>query len=237
MSKELKSKEKIPKVSIHKPVEVSVEIDGTVKRLRGYITDVEGNKISIDAPMSKGAPVPLRPGSNITVALVEDDAVYEFEAGILERKMDRIPILVLTAPEEVTRVQRRGYYRFPIEIDITFQVVEKKGYYLKRISEPKTVLTRDISAGGISFRDEKKIPIGTNIIVEFCLPGDFVPFVLESRIVRITTPQKTLKSDKNQIFNCAEFLNMNESDRERLVKFILIEERKRIAPIVNKPKQ
>ncbi|RKQ85640.1 flagellar brake protein [Brockia lithotrophica] len=112
-----------------------------------------------------------------------DGAAYRFPTRVLGVRRDQIWLVALRRPrdEELVRVQRRGYLRVPVLLDL--RVRRNEG-------EEFPAVSRDISAGGISFYLPPGIllSLGERIAVNFSLrlaSGERRDFSPEGEVVRV----------------------------------------------------
>ncbi len=149
----------------------------------------EAPSVIVEAPVSDGTILPLRPGQEVEVYFRVDDTRYMYQATVLKR--GEFPLssgqaaraLEITYPQRLSRGQKRAYYRVPVSrlhpVELRYGLVDRKTP--DPVVRP-SVLFRgrteviDLSAGGVAFdlpeRNRLLVRPGNRLICEFSLPND-----------------------------------------------------------------
>ena len=109
------------------------------------IEDLEEGIITMALPTDGGVLIPIRVGTNVTLVLMDEMAAYEFDSVIIEREMKPIPILRISVPNQVKRIQRREYVRLDITLPTVIDISDNRSE--TAVSEIRTE-TLEISGGG-----------------------------------------------------------------------------------------
>lgn len=128
--------------------------------------------------------------------------------------------------DEGRKTQKRNFFRFTCSIEIEFlsldffenkaSTILYEGGYMK--SNPGII--RDIGGGGIRFSSNHKININYPIEIKMILYSDNLKLRAEVKDIQST------ESSKFKYQYRVSFLDISHSDREKIVEFIFIEQRK-----------
>ncbi|MBS4032719.1 MAG: PilZ domain-containing protein [Clostridiales bacterium] len=187
------------------------------------IQEIDEKTLSITMPIRRGMYLLLKTRDTVRVEYAVQDAVYSFQANVLDRKRsNEVMLIVLERPSAISRTQRRNYVRFPVNLPIFFQVVGPDGYPLPDdvVRQGKTV---DISGGGLQIvtmsppdREDTvfiKLKLDDNNPRELQLSGD-VSWVVQD------------DWSKNTRFGVS-FTDISEVERERIISYIFLKMRTR----------
>lgn len=90
----------------------------------------------------------LHEGKELSVIAYTDSGIYNFESIVIDSPFNHD--FVIEFPEERTKVQRRGYVRMPLKLELT---LERSGIKIK-------TETINISGGGVRFKIDKELNLG-----------------------------------------------------------------------------
>ncbi len=172
---------------------------------------VESSKlIFVQIPTYKSKMVKLPQESKYDVIFKNDKVIYKYSMQILGyAKIDNELYLKIGLTSEGEKVQRRKFFRLaldkPIYIkDAIFEDSPDKIYFSE---------VRDLSAGGIRFVTSNLFGMGNRVNINFMLEADY--YSLNADIIF----EKDLSefSDKYAVEYRAEFVDISQYDRDRLV--------------------
>ncbi|MFY3792846.1 flagellar brake protein [Ureibacillus sp. MALMAid1270] len=152
----------------------------------------------------------LMDGSQFRVTFIDGEKTsYAFNTEVLGRKMDSIPMIMLSLPpdEEIIKIQRRQFVRVRTSVDVA---VEFEQHYLQFVTE-------DISAGGLALILNSNVPFQENdqVNLTIVLPfsnGDIHYIQTQSLVVRIF--------ELNQMkIASIQFEDIDEVDQQKLLRF------------------
>jgi len=185
------------------------------------IEDMDEDTITIGAPMEKGYVIPLRKGLKLILGVPKSDALYGFYAEVVERKTGYVPLIVLKKSSLSRRIQRRKYVRISSAVSSEVKILylppaggAPKGKPVLPAKITKSDLKeKNISAGGMLLVCDKEIPKGTRLKIALNLPDG----TLETRaeVVRVTKDK-----ERKEFEIGTQFLNMEEKEKNRLLKYI-----------------
>ena len=180
----------------------------------GHVRSADGSSLHVTAPRYSGHV--LAPGD--LVVLEGASAVRgecTFDAVVAASGPGAIELRDLHLRDVV---QRRSAVRVPVGIPLAFTACVEDGEEVP-LEPPLEVLVMDVSADGLRFRLEEPLELGTQLRAEFPSRRP-IPVLVE-----------VLRHEplRGAVAHGCRFLGMTERDRDVLVAFVLVEERRMIA--------
>lgn len=176
------------------------------------LMDFDDISLSISLPQRQGSLMPsLGKGTTVTVRFSLKDAIYIGTAEII--RWEKSPqSLIVTRPYRVTRIQRRNFVRVEANLPVNFiiQQQDDKAFIIK-------AETTDISGGGLLVYLSQFLPLFAELDIELEIStGSAKPVVLKipSQVCR----SNKLRDDFYQIG--ISFLDVQENDRDKIIKYI-----------------
>lgn len=175
--------------------------------------------MDILAPIFEGRIYPIHRGTKMDVIYETNGELFKFTAEVTERKISGNVYLLTVKPlSDEERVQRRTFFRLSCLQDVEYRMFQKledteRGEFRKTI-------TRDISGGGLCLLTEERPNYGWYLEGILHVERE-IRFV--GRIVRVINVH-----DKGK-FNYevgVEFVDITNSDREKLIGYIFDSQRK-----------
>lgn len=128
--------------------------------------DYNDEHIFLDLPVNinNRKTVFLQVGARLTINYVGDDgACYEFSTKVIEQILTNIPKIILTAPSNVKRIQRREFVRIQTAVDMAI-------HSQLETFAPFTTVTHDISGGGLALilPTNRQLPIDEYVDILCC---------------------------------------------------------------------
>lgn len=190
------------------------------EKFTSRIEEVNSQNLVIAMPMSKGQPILLHSGSKFFIRLVLHNAAYQFTCAFIDKRMQPIPMWIVSLPHDIKRIQQRAFVRIDTALPVQWQVITT----LEDVPIIKSV-TKDISGGGVRLISKQPIRLGTRlkVIIDFPEVG---PLDTLCEVVRVEQP----KSDLPIFWVGTKFLDLAESTRNKIIKFIFkkqLEERQK----------
>lgn len=211
-------------------LELKLYSEDNTKRGTVYVSEFEwaenNSIVFVAAPIYEGRLYPVSIGTMLEIAFIIGNNLYEFRAKVLDRGVKHnISLLKLEAMTEISKIQRREFFRFDCAIPVSYRIVNslKSGD-----ADDKTFVktyTRDISGGGLCIRLREKIDYEKLVECELAL-NDFNKLTFIGKVVRVTkydTVQGTYKYEIGVLFEKIE-----ERDREKVISYIFQEQRRLI---------
>jgi c-di-GMP-binding flagellar brake protein YcgR len=181
--------------------------------------------VVIASPIFESVDVPIHTGSHLRViSLHERQGLLSFNAIVrASRKKGNISMLVLEMTSPIKKIQRRGYYRLPCTLAVTYRLLDDENYKPAdsvQSTELKRAVTKNLSATGLSIVTDEKypkdaiiqvfIPLGNNEIEAVCK-------VMRSECV------KNPRGDKYELG--MHIVSISKQHQEQLVKYIFDQQR------------
>ncbi|MCR5683860.1 MAG: flagellar brake protein [Lachnospiraceae bacterium] len=208
---------------------------------------VDDTHINISVPIDSGHLIPLEVGGRFEARFITANGVYMCKVEIKERfKRDHIYYLGLKMVSDLTKDQRRQYFRLekirPMEYHKLLEEekkilimlatnkfesdVERRNLLIRlKTIEPVQVeaTTVNISGGGLKFNSPETLVKGDFIRISLLLDdSDATALDLFAKVIFSTSvPNKSLMYEHR-----VEFINMAREVREKIVKYVFVEERK-----------
>ena len=196
-------------LTINKRLEILVD----EKYFKSNIQDITESYIAISIPIKSGEYLPLTKGTLIDVLYYEEDNLYKFQSVIMGRKFENIPILLISKPREIKRIQRRKHVRVPI-----ISTVKYKNLKNEPRTNPKSIakseylqaILIDISGGGMKIKISEEIKLSQFLLL--CLTINNEDIIIVGQAMRI------IKDDDGR-FNCGlSFEFLDSATREKIIK-------------------
>lgn len=185
---------------------------------RVWVSQLElkkGDFLYISMPISKGYTVPLRPGSVVKIVFVKEKNTYSFKAEVIENIWSKIPKIKIALKSPLKKIQRRKYYRLSTLIPTEF-------YLEKQENNKHTGVIENISGGGLLLAASLDLKFGDIIKLKLDLKNYGV-LNLKGKVVRKAKNEKSLKY--NYLYGIY-FMDINEKNRDIIIKYIFEEQRK-----------
>lgn len=181
----------------------------------------------IAAPIFEGKVVPLQINSVMNIYFIKKDGglnnLYKFNAIILSRDVsENLHILTVEKQGDIVKVQRRNYFRLDCFAEVKYRVVGESEDEAEKESSYVRTLASNLSGGGISLMLEEKIEPGS--ILECEMFSDQMRMVkFYGRVVRF---EDTGREGKYRYEAGIAYIEINDNDRETIVRYIFDEQRK-----------
>ena len=200
-------------------IELTVLVSGVSTQFSSVIDDRGGDMLMVAMPSSPKANDLLKPDMTVNATVYSEKWLYKFSTLIKERKVVRGVMLVLNRPGKIDKVPPRSFYRLSVTLPVQYRLMRDE---VTPISEFKPAIAQDLSGGGILM--EMKTPLSKDTLIEvnIPLPAEKEPVSAIARVGFI----KSEKKGRDEISNVgAEFIVIEEKDRDKIIKFILARQR------------
>jgi len=197
------------------------------------IQEISDEYIGIHIPSYRGKEMILMPGDYVNARVFLEDAQYVFNATVLGRKKDRVPLYMLSMPSNVKRVQMRDYVRIKVQLPVKYKVLEETRKNAENGADDEdkkfeNAYTVDISGGGVQLVVSKPVEVNQRLYLKFKICD------LKNRDIEITAKARVVR--REQIFNERNkwslgiaFEDISETQRDLIIAFVfrkLIEQRR-----------
>ncbi|WP_291636429.1 flagellar brake domain-containing protein [Clostridium sp.] len=201
----------IVEFKLNKKLEILVD----EKYFNSNIQDVTEEYIAISIPTNSGEYIPLSKGTVIDVIYCEGENFYKFQSTVIGRKFENIPILLISKPKEIKKIQRRKYVRIPL-----IGTVKYKNLKNEPKTKPSTVenseylqaILVDLSGGGLRVKVSEEIVLNDSLLVSLTVNKEDIFIV--GQVMRI------VKDDDGRNVCGLSFEFLDNITRERIIKYI-----------------
>ncbi len=227
------------KVELEAMKQIDLEDGGTESGgKKQYVTKLydilSEDRFELLMPMEQTKLILLPVDSEYNLCFVaNDNQLYQCSARIIDRyKSNNVYILAMEMTSNLRRFQRREYYRFNCVLDMDSRclvkeelsaVEAKRDYLLPGLPLRHSVIV-DISGGGLRFVSKAKYKPGNLIYCKFNLlqGGEWYEYNVIGEILSATE----LQNKEEEVEHRLQFINMDNDDRETIIRYIFEEERK-----------
>ena len=195
-------------------IEVIAEEEGTVNLYHSRIEEVMETHLLLSLPYHRGLPIFLQPGTVLMGRFIQEGAVYQFRVVYREHRLLPLPVWVVSPAYDITKVQRRSFYRIETYLPVTLQA--DPGSLPENLKAAAVNLqSKDISGGGVRVISKTLFDVGTGVLLEFSLPGK-MPIRTRGKVVRseASAPESSIH------WVSIEFTDIDEHDRKKIVSFV-----------------
>lgn len=175
------------------------------------------DEILVTCPIVQTEYVMISIGRKVRIEYLRGDSgIYMFDAVVSDHVMENnVKCLKIKRLGEIKKIQIRKHYRLRDEWELI--------RYDEHTGEEETVLTINISGGGLKFYTNQFYNIEDN--VNFSMNEEKFAIKLKGRVVRCVE-NKTEKHSEYEYVVCAEFVDLGRYEKEHLIQHIF--ERQRI---------
>ena len=202
------------------------------KKYGSQVLDFDGDRTAkIAMPISEGKVIPLEIDDDYNLCFFTNSGLYQCTAQIKKRytenRMYVMDVIFLT-PLKI--FQRRKFYRLDCLFPIRYRIVPKEQFEKKNEAEQdnekdeilwKEGTISDLSGGGIRFHGnvECKKEDLVEIVLPLSLQSGIVPLSLYMKVVSCVHFEGSRVAYETR----GEFLNINEKERETVIKYVFEE--------------
>lgn len=212
--------------------------DQTDNGLKVYHSDVHSilskDTMEISMPIEKSKLVLLPVDSEFEVIAYSTKGLYRCEVRIIDRyKSNNVYLLVVELTDELSKYQRREYYRYSCVLDMLVreldeeeaELVEKRAFFDAKQSVPMNWgVIIDISGGGLRFVSEERYELDSLVYCTYQLKtkeGN-IPFEILGKVLAVKKSKNRPENFEHRI----SYYKLDVRTREKIIKFIFEEERK-----------
>lgn len=232
------------RIELTKPVKASATEKMAEKKdileheKRIYISQVydilEDEQLKIAMPIVEGRVVPLPLHARYNACFYSSGGLYQAKLVITGRyKEDGLYILEAELTSELKKFQRRQYFRLEHTMDLEYKVVSDEEI-MDMLEQPDKMeeitsygmsegIILDISGGGIRFTTKEELEKKSEVLVNINIG------IATEDICRLpaTIISSTKADNREKLYvNRAEFHNMKDATREKIIKYIFDLERR-----------
>lgn len=227
-------------VEVGSPVELQLvehlrDVEKPGKVYKSEVCDIlSEDRLEIAMPIEQTKLILLPIDSECDVIFYGKGSLYQCFARIIDRyKANNLYILVIELITNLRRYQRRDYYRYSCALQMCtreleeeeVKAVESNGEYDLTPGLPlKQSLIIDISGGGLRFLATHKYEPDSLIYCTYQLfvKGQNKKYELVGKILSVKESENRSDTFEHRV----QYINIDETTREEIIKYIFEEERK-----------
>lgn len=207
------------------------------KKYGSQVLDFDGDRTAkIAMPISEGKVIPLEIDDDYNLCFFTNSGLYQCTAQIKKRYTEnRMYVMDVIFLTPLKKFQRRKFYRLDCLFPIRYRIVPKEQFEKKNEAEQdnekdeilwKEGTISDLSGGGIRFHGnvECKKEDLVEIVLPLSLQSGIVPLSLYMKVVSCVHFEGSRVAYETR----GEFLNINEKERETVIKYVFEEQRRRM---------
>lgn len=203
-------------LKVNQPVEI--ELPESKDYFRSRVEGILSDKITLAAPLKQGQIVSLSPGTTVKVMFSDQVATYSFKSKLVSLNRQNPPTVTLGEPYDLKRTQRRNFVRLETKLNIVFAEVNED---FQTVSDIFAGTTIDLSGGGVMFACNTLLKYGDILDVTVVLTESDSTKAL-GKVVRFS---ENPPNAKQKYLVGLEFAIIEESERDKIIKFIFNKQR------------
>lgn len=189
---------------------------------KSNIQDITKDYMAISVPVKDGLYNPLLENETMEITYIDNGSAFKFNAKVLGRKIENIPMILVTIPEEkdIIKIQRREYVRIPLSKSIKYKKVNEDIRKQNFIDDKyfKDAMLIDLSGGGMKVKIQESVKLNDEIISIIKLKDREV--VVTGKVVR------RYKEKDNNVCGI-KFINLHKKVTEDIIAYVFEVMRKR----------
>lgn len=196
------------KLEVNNRIEVIVD----EKYYKALIVDINDDDIKINIPVYNDEYLMLYKGDTIEInSYLESGQCFNYYCDVVSKGKDNnIIYYKLTKPYGIRKIQRRNFFRLQLLEDVMYKnITNKTEKEIEEMSYTSAIMV-DLSGGGLRVKTKEKLKNGDLIIIRIEMTG--IEVKLKGEIVR------TELSDDNGIAYGVKFLDITETQSDRIIK-------------------
>ena len=207
------------------------------KKYGSQVLDFDGDRTAkIAMPIREGKVIPLEIDDDYNLCFFTNSGLYQCTAQIKKRYTEnRMYVMDVIFLTPLKKFQRRKFYRLDCLFPIRYRIVPKEQFEKRNEAEHDNEKDEilweegtisDLSGGGIRFHGnvECKKEDLVEIVLPLSLQSGIVPLSLYMKVVSCVHFEGSRVAYETR----GEFLNINEKERETVIKYVFEEQRRRM---------
>ena len=208
------------------------------RQYRSMVYDiVSEDQIKIAMPIEQGKVILLPVDGEYNLCFYTKSGLYQCLSRVIERsKVDNVFVLLMELTTDLSKYQRREYYRLNVMLPITFITLDERAGTLERMAEIRQLLEErreelligegtilNISGGGVRFISDTEIGDAKYLFMRFAIEAGE-----ENRTIALIGElvAKELTEDKKHNAYRVRILFKDSRCQEMIIRYIFDQERK-----------
>lgn len=200
-------------LNIGKKIEISITRNEITYVFPSKVEDMTPGNLLVGMPLKGNETFPVALGEKININFLYRDLPYCVDGIVMSKSYHPIPVMLVKLEGTPYKIQRRDYFR--LKVSLTVELMEEGS------ENHSNGLIKDLSASGALLAVKKVFRKGDSLIVKFKLGED----LLQPRAI-VKRVEKQVKSAVYPYAIAVHFKDLNEYQKEIIIKFILEEQRK-----------
>lgn len=205
-----------------------------VKVYYSQVYDINSDdRLEITMPMEKTKLILLPVDSEYDLHVFTKSGLLQCFVRILDRyKSNNVYILALELVSNLRKHQRREYYRFscalemdarPLQEEEIVAIDKNKDFLVPGLPLKRSIVV-DISGGGLRFVADQKYDVESLIYCSYrmMIDNNMKEYNVIGKVLRVNE----IESHPGEFEHRVQYVNLEKSEREEIIKFIFEEERK-----------
>lgn len=213
-------------VEVGNRVEITLASDEKSKSFISVVEDLfENNLVLMHMPISYGNIVKLPMQYDYKMMFYTEKGMFKYTARIIKYiSQGNFNFMLVELSSDAEKFQRREFFRYECIIEFKFDKLFEDETSIKFDADTilATGIIKDISAGGIRFLADETV--GSGSIVKCNIPLKYDRLICAAKIIAV---QNFPKSNYKYQYR-AEFVDLKETDKDIIVKYIFEEQRKKM---------
>lgn len=178
---------------------------------------IDDSTIKISTPIKSRRIIPLHADQKYVFDFYGSTALYRCTGVVIDRNVENNNYyLHIKIVSEFKKVQRRNFFRvdclLPFYYEVLFNNQEGED------SLKQTSMITDISGGGIKFSSSHKL--NENTMIKCCIELILDKKVISEEVVANVLASEVSEKSAYSYCNRAEFIDINKSHRDKIIKFV-----------------
>lgn len=210
--------------------------DFVIRSYQSRVLDIlSEDRLEIAMPMEKSKLILLPVDSEYDMYFYSESGLYQCHARIADRyKNDKVYVLVVDLLSNLRKQQRREFFRFSCALEMGSRALrEEEEAAVATLGDRDILLLPlplqsstivDISGGGLRFVADFAYEVHSLILCNFSLliGNDYKEYNLIGKVLSV----KELENRKGTFEHRIQYVRMDATEREEIIKYIFDEERR-----------
>jgi c-di-GMP-binding flagellar brake protein YcgR len=189
------------------------------------VEDLSPSDFTVSGPSYKDIPVLLSPGSSVSIQILCESGICEFNSEVHTAQRDPIYLVSMNLPEDYYMVQRRAFVRLDCRVPVQYQVVGVARTPGERPPRLETV-SKNISGNGICLLLDNPFEPETRLDLYLNLFPEHPPIYIMGQVIRCL--DATRDGGRKTFEAGIAFVQIRQLDQDRIVKYVFDKQRKAV---------
>lgn len=162
-------------------------------------------------------------GVPAVVSFVQSDVLYRFDTNVVANALlaGEMTTVSFSRPRNVTRIQRRHFYRVPVEVSTSFYPLSGE-----QTGELTSGRILNLSAGGLLLLTLRDVPAGTKVMMRVPIGRDGFPTDIKAEVLEcIPAHGKVAGYHARFRFDNGQDLKLSEDEQEGINHYLYEQQR------------